>query len=229
MHIYIYVYVHINIEIYILHIYIYIYIYILLSLFLLLILLFITYIHIHTHYVSIPIKINPTAPLLWQRSAEEATPSPRCMGCSTRSLPLKVLKAPPLKSSDLGTWERVIWFDIYMYIYIMIMIVMCKNIHTYIHIYIYIYNICVCIYMYICVLKRKSQPKKSWSQCGMLRRSAPREEDRDGQQGAIVLQGGSVPKIFVENRQSSQGIPRFLSIWAKSLHTSTETYTESLS
>ena len=33
--------------------------------------------------------------------------------------------------------------------------------------------------------------------CGMLRRSAPREEDRDGQQGAIVLQGGSVPLKFL--------------------------------
>ena len=47
----------------------------------------------------------------------------------------------------------------------------------------------------MCVLKRKSQ-QKNMKSCGMLRRSAPREEDRDGQQGAIVLQGARFPKFL---------------------------------
>jgi hypothetical protein len=118
------------------HTYIHIYIYIIIILitiitiyyYLLLLLLFITtiyYYYYYSYYYYIytctytwcfythQIQPNCSVALAWH--AEEATPSPRCIGCSTRPLPLKVLKAPPLKSSDLGEREWVIWFDLYLY------------------------------------------------------------------------------------------------------------------
>jgi hypothetical protein len=87
------------------------YYYLLLLLFLLLL-----YIYTCTYtwcFYTHQIQPNCSVALAWH--AEEATPSPRCIGCSTRPLPLKVLKAPPLKSSDLGEREWVIWFDLYLY------------------------------------------------------------------------------------------------------------------
>ena len=140
MHIYIYV--HINIEIYI-HTYIYTYIYIYdhysyyyyyylllfitiitiyyyyLLLLLFLLLLYI-YIHVHTHDVSIPIKFNPTAPLLWHDTLRKrhhpivasGAPHGRCRWRCWRRLPWNLLTS----ANGNGSYDLIYIYIIY-YIY----------------------------------------------------------------------------------------------------------------